>query len=190
MTASLYTPQVFPPIDGLDIKPLNDLRLIPRLRILESTSLAVQYSDHHYENNVASGVPSYNLLAFFHDILVGCCTCRLERVQEEPEPVYRLYVMTICVLKPYRRMGIASHLLETILSTVQQETQLHISGVFLNVQASSTGALSFYKKFHFDQLEFISNYYVDLDCNDAYALRLVVPQPHIAAKKPTTGKKK
>eukprot|EP00796_Vickermania_ingenoplastis_P008605 gene8605-6041_t len=177
-----YVPrQPLPPIRGLEIKGLNDVRFIERIRILETASLAVRYSDNHYERNVATGFPRFNQLAFYHDIMVGCCTCRLEMV-EEPD-TYRLYVMTICTLKPYRRMGIGSRMLEAILHNVHNETQIHITGVFLNVQASSESALAFYKKFNFTQIELVKDYYVDLDCNDSYALGLSVSQPLLEKKK-------
>lgn len=175
-----YNPKPLEPVPGLEIKALMDVRLVEKIRVLEKAVLPVTYSENHYEKSVLSGLPRYNQLAFYQDMLVGTLTARLELV-EEPE-TYRLYIMTICVLEPYRHMGIGSRMLEAILKNVANETTVHITGVYLNVQTSSR-AIQFYKKFDFEQVDFVKDYYVGLDCNDAYTLSLAIPQPLLEKKK-------
>lgn len=171
-----------PPIPGLEIKKMVDPRVVEKIRVIENCCLAVSYTENHYER-IANGVPRYNILAFYNDILVGCLTARLEVVNDDlnsvTETVYRLYIMTISTLEPYRRMGIGSHLLDNLLRTVRDEKYVCISGVHLNAQVSATEALNFYKKFNFEEVQFMKDYYADLDCRDAYSLRLIVPQPFL-----------
>lgn len=171
-----------PPIPGLETKKMVDPRVVEKIRVIENACLAVSYSANHYER-IAKGIPQFNILAFYNDILVGCLTARLEEVNDDSnnatETVFRLYIMTISTLKPYRRLGIGSHMLDNLLRTVRDEKDVCISGVHLNAQVSATEALSFYKKFNFEVVELRKDYYVGLDCRDAYSLRLIVPQPFL-----------
>jgi ribosomal protein S18 acetylase RimI-like enzyme len=48
-------------------------------------------------------------LAYLKDILVGAISCKEDNQEDGSKAVY---IMTITVLKPYRRFGIASQLLE------------------------------------------------------------------------------
>lgn len=174
-----------PPLPHLQVKSLHDLRLLTKVRLVEVSSLPVQYSLRHYEETVALQPAKFSQLAFWGDILVGTCTARLE-----PEgDTFRLYIMTLCVLKPYRRLGIASRLMEALLRGVYNETELRIAKVTLNVQTSSESAINFYKQFSFQQVEIVKDYYVNLDVNDAYRMELVIPQPNLIQGK-KQGKKK
>lgn len=160
---------------------MQDPRLAKKICMIERHCLAVSYDDAHYEDLVAES-PRYIVMAFYQDIAVGCCTARLrmkEKVEPGKEPVYRVHIMTLCTLEPYRRMGIGSRMLEFILRNVYEEKTTRISDVHLEAQVSSTAALEFYKSFNFVEDGYLKDYYPKLDCKDAYSLRLVVPQPFI-----------
>jgi len=69
-------------------------------------NLPVIYSEDFYRrliNNLR-----YSKLAYLKDVLVGAISCK----EDEYEGEKSVYIMTITVLKPYRRYGIASKLLE------------------------------------------------------------------------------
>ena len=51
----------------------------------------------------------YSKLAYIKDVLVGAITCK-EDFEKDGERI--CYIMTITVLKPYRRYGVGTKLLE------------------------------------------------------------------------------
>lgn len=175
--AASYEPKEFPPVKGLHVRALNDERIAERIRVIDRACLPVRYSDTYYDTYVKRGLHQYNQLAYFNDILVGSITCRIER--NEDEGVARLYIMTICVLEPYRKLGIGSRLLQRILDNVRKETVNKFSCVALHAQTGSS-VEAFYRKFNFGVVEEVRDYYNDLEVKDALLMTLVVPQPHFA----------
>lgn len=76
--------------------------------------------------------------------------------------------MTVTVLKPYRRYGIGSQLLEEAMKDCAQKK--NIKFMKLHVQSSNEAALEFYKKHGFEVAEKLENYYTDLLPADCYVL--------------------
>ena len=92
----------------VDIKfgDLNEKNL-EQFRILNYVNLPVIYSEDFYRRLTA--YTRYSKLAYLKDILVGAISCKEDTQDDGSKAVY---IMTITVLKPYRRFGIASQLLE------------------------------------------------------------------------------
>ncbi|KEG13728.1 acetyltransferase [Trypanosoma grayi] len=180
------TGKELPHVEGLQIRTLDDPRVVERIRVLDEYCLAVKYMDHYYDTYVKPCAHQFNQVAFYYDMLIGSCTCRLERTDNENE--FRLYIMTIAVLAPYRRLGVGSHLLDRILKNVE-EAKVCIREVALHVQVGSP-ALEFYKRFDFEVMEKVANYYADLDECDALLLRKVVPQLRSKKGGAKNGKRK
>jgi ribosomal protein S18 acetylase RimI-like enzyme len=67
--------------------------------------LPVVYSEDFYLR--LTNYTRYSKLAYLKDVLVGAISCKEEQREEGPV----VYIMTITVLKPYRRYGIGSKLL-------------------------------------------------------------------------------
>ena len=76
--------------------------------------------------------------------------------------------MTITVLKPYRRYGIASKLLKRAIEDCMVARE--VSRMVLHVQSNNEQALSFYKKNDFIVESHLENYYTDLEPSDCYFL--------------------
>ena len=76
--------------------------------------------------------------------------------------------MTITVLKPYRRYGIATKLLERAIEDCMKARD--VSRMVLHVQSNNEQALEFYKKNGFIVEEHLENYYTDLEPSDCYYL--------------------
>ena len=76
--------------------------------------------------------------------------------------------MTITVLKPYRRYGIASKLLSRAIEDCMVARD--VSRMVLHVQSNNEQALSFYKKNDFIVESHLENYYTDLEPSDCYFL--------------------
>jgi len=86
--------------------------------------------------------------------------------------VLKLYIMTLSVLEPYRRLGIGSKMLQWALDWIaSEEGKKHdIKEVYLHVQTSNQEALAFYKKFGFEVTLEKKDYYRQLDPPHAYFL--------------------
>nr|CCC93500.1 putative N-acetyltransferase [Trypanosoma congolense IL3000] len=166
-------------IEGLQVRALDDPRLVERIRVLDTYCLPVKYSDHYYDSYVRPCVNKFSCVAFYHGILVGSCTCRLEAGEGENKVF--LYIMTIAVLEPYRRLGIGSQLLGSVLRAAAADTKLHIQYVTLHMQVNSP-ALLFYKAFGFEVAAELPDYYPELEEKAAYLLRRSVYQPHFDPK--------
>mmetsp|Transcript_22262 Transcript_22262/g.21496 ORF Transcript_22262/g.21496 Transcript_22262/m.21496 type:complete len:82 (+) Transcript_22262:336-581(+) len=76
--------------------------------------------------------------------------------------------MTITVLKPYRRLGIASKLLQEAIREQAQEK--NIKKMKLHVQSANESALAFYEKHGFVVAEVLEDYYTDISPSDCKVL--------------------
>ena len=96
------------------------------------------------------------MLGYYKDVLVGSASCRYED-KEEGRVVY---IMTISVLKPYRRYGIGSQLLD---KAIQDCKKGEIKKIYLHVLQSNESAIEFYSKWGFTLKDTLVDYYKDLD---------------------------
>ncbi|KAJ8887964.1 hypothetical protein PR048_007448 [Dryococelus australis] len=150
-----------------DVTPHN----IKQLKRLNQVIFPVSYNDKFYKDVLEAGElaklgkPKSKLgkllrmtgrlcfAAYYNDIVVGAVCCRIDTSENSR----RLYIMTLGVLYPYRRLGIASKMLEHVLNYVQQDC--NFDSIFLHVQVNNEGAIEFYKKFGFEIVETKEHYY-------------------------------
>ncbi|GAA6003691.1 GNAT family N-acetyltransferase [Rhodotorula paludigena] len=127
-----------PPRVNLGDLTVNNLGTVKKLH---NVLFPISYSQHFYDSLLtpAEHPEDYNKLVFYQDLPVGVLVCRLEPVEEEaPKTLseaaskgkgkdakeggdfegkaYKLYVMTLGVLAPYRRQGLASKLIHHALT--------------------------------------------------------------------------
>ena len=107
----------------------------------------------------------YSKFAFVKDVLVGAISCKEDI---KADGTKECYIMTITVLKPYRRYGVASKLLARAIEDCM--VQREVSRMVLHVQSNNEQALNFYKKNGFIVEEHLLNYYTDLEPSDCYFL--------------------
>ncbi|GAQ78662.1 GCN5-related N-acetyltransferase [Klebsormidium nitens] len=136
---------------------------LKQLRKLNQVLFPVRYEEKFYTDVLSSG--EYTKLAYYSDICVGAIASKLEK---RPEGGLRLYIMTLGVLAPYRRLGIASKLLQHCLDLCHGNAEVHEA--YLHVQTSRYEAIAFYKKFGFEIVETLENYYKRIDPPHAYVL--------------------
>eukprot|EP00249_Psilotum_nudum_P005888 c19304_g1_i2 orf=421-945(-) len=134
-----------------------------QLKKLNTAIFPVKYKDRYYSDALASG--DFTKLAYYGDICVGSIACRLEKREGGG---MKLYIMTLGILAPYRRLGIGSKLLKNTLDLCQQDP--NIFEVFLHVQTNNEEAIALYRKFDFEIKEKIENYYTDIEPPDCYLL--------------------
>ena len=105
----------------------------------------MRYNEKFYNDLANNPIQSYTHLAYFSDMLVGAICCRIE-AQEGSN--FKIYIMTVGVLSPYRRLGIGARLLEQTLEACAQAPECE--EVYLHVQVGNDAALDFYKGFGFE----------------------------------------
>ena len=152
----------------VDIKfgDLNE-KNVEQFRILNYVNLPVIYSEDFYRRLTA--YTRYSKLAYLKDILVGAISCKEDTQEDGTKAVY---IMTITVLKPYRRFGIASQLLEQAIKDCAKSRS--IKKMTLHVQKGNDSAMEFYKKHGFIIKEELKDYYTDLTPADCFILEKLI----------------
>lgn len=88
-----------------DITPAN----LQQLRVLNTATLPVRYSDKFYNDLLNIYDREYLKFAFVNGFVVGGACARVEDHPDDSAKK-RLYIMTLNVLAPYRRKGIGKTL--------------------------------------------------------------------------------
>ncbi|KDD74672.1 hypothetical protein H632_c1143p1 [Helicosporidium sp. ATCC 50920] len=135
------------------------------LRALNRTIFPINYTAKTYADILACGPVTQ--LALSQGRVIGAIACRLEQTAE----CIQLYIITLGVLAPYRRCGIAAILLSTVLDYVRHELP-EVSRAQLHVHTINTEAITLYRGAGFEAAEELPGYYRRLDPPDALLLRL------------------
>lgn len=125
-------------------------------------NLPVIYSEDFYKR--LTSYIRYSKLAYLKDVLVGAISCKEDTVEGEKVA----YIMTITILKPYRRYGIASQLLQKSIEDFCKSKE--VKKMTLHVQKGNDSAMEFYKKHGFTIKEELKDYYTDLTPADCFVL--------------------
>ena len=128
-----------------------------QFRVLNYLTLPVVYSEDFYDR--LTNYSRYSNLAYIKDVLVGAISCRYEE-NEEFKGMKNVYVMTITILKPYRRYGIGTQLLEKAIEECKRDD---VKQIYLHVHSGNQSAIEFYTKNGFTMKEEIQDYYQDLE---------------------------
>jgi len=159
---------------------------ILQLKKINTAILPVSYQDSFYKEILASEIHSCQL-AYFNDLVVGGYCYRVEDSSDMSIGINtgptktekynkiinadkkRLYIMTLGCLSAYRRYGVGSQMVESIIQ--QAADYGDVDGIYLHVQTNNEAAKFFYEKLGFKQIGGVmENYYCRLDVCDAYLL--------------------
>lgn len=196
---------------------------IHSLRSLNLVLLPVHYSDRLYRDVLS--VPRMGKMASYNLLPIGAITSRLEAFYESDldTPLFNykayrdkllaesrksdayflpsethLYIMTLGVLAPYRRLGIGKKLIDSLIieaNRLNQESQLRrqnersksndplqledsnyiITALTLHVQFGNTAGMAFYTSQGFKELRFIEHYYSNIKPRGASVMYLPIP---------------
>jgi ribosomal protein S18 acetylase RimI-like enzyme len=153
----------------VELFPITE-RGVELLRTLNTAIFPVIYQDKFYQQVVANNC-GYTFLAHFDGIVVGTVCCRLEHlsaVKDQKDRGCKLYIMTLGVLAPYRRLKIGSTMLKKILELASKNK--NIMEVQLHVQTNNEEAIAFYKNFGFSIIQEVKDYYKKITPPDAFVL--------------------
>ncbi|KAF9360756.1 N-alpha-acetyltransferase 50 [Mortierella sp. AD094] len=155
---------------GLGDITVNNLGQIKRLN---TVLFPVVYNPSFYKEILEVG--EFAKIIYFNDVCVGGVCCRKEPIAGE-KSTQNLYIATLGVLAPYRRLGLGSRLLAHILENAElpPSSEPKIGKVYLHVQKTNEEALEFYKKHGFHIAETLENYYPQFEDKDAYRLEKVL----------------
>ncbi|PWN32576.1 acyl-CoA N-acyltransferase [Meira miltonrushii] len=102
---------------------------IGQLRKLNSVLFPVRFGEKWYKDVLKEDVKEICKYALFNDIPVGNICCRFEKSTTKDDSV-NVHIMTLGCLAPYRRMGIATALLEYVLDHAAPGKKVEISDSF------------------------------------------------------------
>jgi N-alpha-acetyltransferase 50 len=169
---------------------------VRHVRLLNCVLFPIRYDQKFYTEILQAG--EFAKLVYYgdsdenEDLLspIGAVCCRREQAHVPPSvqdpPIfpnlttsslfplvdgkisYHVYIMTLGVLAPYRRLGIGSVLLQHILDQCAKDKS--IKKIYLHVQTSNMEALKFYEKVGFHIINIVPNYYRNIQPSDAYEL--------------------
>ncbi|PFH37988.1 acetyltransferase, GNAT family protein [Besnoitia besnoiti] len=152
---------------------------VMQMKQLHLATLPVTYGDVLYEQLQRHS--QFSRLAYLGEVMVGGICCRVEAppaaAAGAPKKRHSLYIMTLSVLKPYRRYGVASGLLSYILSRASEAQQggVELEDCYLHVWTENKYALEFYEKRGFVNEGIQEDYYTDVTPTSAYILRTPLP---------------
>ncbi|KAI8847962.1 acyl-CoA N-acyltransferase [Chytridium lagenaria] len=142
---------------------------IPVLRRLNSVLFPIPYNDRFYTTVLENWI----LPSWYAKFCIGAISCRREPLTLQPsDKRVKVYIMTLGVLAPYRRLQIGTLLVESVISRCQADP--YIDHFILHVQTTNREAIRFYKARGFRVEERVDGYYnlnKGVDPPDAYLLR-------------------
>ncbi|MFX1252801.1 MAG: ribosomal protein S18-alanine N-acetyltransferase [Promethearchaeota archaeon] len=95
-----------------------------------------------------------------HLKIVGYCMIRIEKkIRKGIYITQTAHLLSIAVLKEYRKQGIASALLKRAYNALKKSNTFQ--GIYLEARESNTPAISLYKKLGFEIVRTRRNYYTD-----------------------------
>ena len=149
------------------------VKTVEQIKYLNDACFPIKYSQKFYEDLFRPERKNLSILAYYGtDVLCGGILCRYE---SEDEPgVFTVYLMTIAVLEPYRRLGIGTMLLNRMIENLEKLG--NVRKLKLHVWTTNENAIEFYKKNGFTMDSIDENYYSSLEPKSAWVIhKEIVP---------------
>ena len=177
----------------IDFGEINEAN-IEQLKVLNTSIFPVRYNPKFY-NDILYLPEDLNKYAYYNGLMVGAICCRLEPIaapttkteaglNEYSLEKDKVYIMTLGVFAAYRKLGIGSSLLNSIMKTISTEKKYeNIKEIYLHVQTNNVEAIDFYTKKHdFEIKEKIENYYKRISPPDCFVLSKKIERKDIEAE--------
>ncbi|KAJ3172598.1 hypothetical protein HDU88_005927 [Geranomyces variabilis] len=162
----------------IEYRSISDQNIL-KLKHLNSIVFPVVYNENFYRDVLQLHPQHLSSMAYVDSQPVGAICCRKEPLYPQTDPRYipglsRVYIMTLGVLSPYRRLRLGSALLTRIIEAVEEEQSA--VELALHVQTTNAQALAFYERHGFVKVGLCKDYYSKnkgVLPPDAWALRRV-----------------
>lgn len=152
---------------------------INALRRINALLLPVSYSDHFYQRAVdpATSGPFSRVITWAHDgaepKVVGGVVCQVERtIHSDGSLPQHLYIQSLCLLSPYRSLGLVNAAVDNIVATAVANPRLEVCTVTAHVWTENEEGLKWYEGRGFQRDEHpICGYYMKLRPDSAWLVR-------------------
>jgi ribosomal protein S18 acetylase RimI-like enzyme len=115
--------------------------------------------------------------------VVGGIQCRLEDVPSGPPGEFQLYIQTIALLSPFRQLGIATCLLDSIITSIIEHCD-RTTNIYAHVWETNFEALEWYERRGFAvEDDVVEDYYQRLKPSGARVVRRRIGIEHYLAVK-------
>lgn len=167
----------FPPLptdlpDEATIRPITDLDL-PALRRINALLLPVSYPDSFYASVVSSRLSRVIIWTYSNEEpkVVGGVVCRVQLESPDTNPnVQTLYIQSLCLLSPYRGLGLVNAAVDNILATAVKETDARTATA--HVWTENDEALRWYESRGFTRSgNPVKGYYLKLRPDSAWLIQ-------------------
>lgn len=143
---------------------------LPSIRRLTSTTLPVRYGDAFFTTTLTDPIVSQlSRVVLYASAPVGWIRCLLEPCSPK-STLSQIYIQALALLSPYRNLGLATLLLETILSSSIAQAQSTVC-IYAHVWEKNEDALEWYAKRGFRRVMLVERYYRRLRPGGAWIVR-------------------
>ncbi|EXJ62349.1 hypothetical protein A1O7_02783 [Cladophialophora yegresii CBS 114405] len=166
-----------PHIPGAAVSPVSEDHL-QAIRRLTATTLPVRYGDAFFKTTVTDPVVrQLSRVALYDSEPIGWIRCRLEpcsvnsafSTQTNP-PLSQIYIQALALLSPYRNLGMATLLLNEVLSSAESLVEDPIC-IYAHIWEKNEDALDWYAKRGFKRVMLVERYYTKLRPSGAWIVR-------------------
>ncbi|XP_044766429.1 N-alpha-acetyltransferase 60 isoform X2 [Coccinella septempunctata] len=179
-------------LDNIQLRFLcpNDLN---EVRSLCRDWFPIEYPFYWYEAITSSSNRYYSLAAVYNQTIIGLIVAEIKPYEyfilngEDSGILAKClvgnsdmaYILSLGVLKEYRRNGVATLLLDSLLSYLVSNERRRVKAVFLHVLTTNAAAIMFYEKRKFKLHSFLPYYYcIEGRCKDGFMYVLYINGGH------------
>ena len=166
-------PRTIPHLPKAQIVPVSQTHL-PSIQRLTNTTLQVRYGDKFFQGTVNDETAApLSRVVLYSSEPVGWIRCCLEPCGPEngSQPqLQQIYIQALALLAPYRGIGLASFLLDTIINSVIARAPNTVC-IYAHVWENNEDALDWYSKRGFKRVLLLERYYRRLKPGGAWIVR-------------------
>lgn len=147
---------------------------LPPIQRLTSTTLPVRYGDNFFQSTITDETAAQlSRVVLYSSEPIGWIRCCLEpcgpEYASQPQ-LKQIYIQALALLAPYRGLGLATSLLDTIIdSSIARATETVC--IYAHVWEKNEDALEWYAKRGFKRVVLLQRYYRRLNPPGAWIVR-------------------